>query len=140
MVEAGEGMAEAAVREVWEECGVRAEAMSLIAMREAHFGSCGNGGAATGSSNLFAAFLLRPLTDDINVDGEEVVAACWMDVDEYIEQASVRMQPGGVYQTINELAVAAFDGRHKGMTGHELLLGSKVGVGSNVVYFGDITS
>ena len=36
MVEAGEGAAEAAVREVWEETGVDAEVVSFVAMREAH--------------------------------------------------------------------------------------------------------
>ena len=33
-----------------------------------------------------------------------------MDCDEYLEQSTSRMPPGGVYYTLNELAIAAFDG------------------------------
>lgn len=145
LVDAGEGVAEAAVREVREETGVQAEVVSMIAMREAHLGSGGGGGAAGSSTNMFAVFLLRPLTEEIVIDGIEVAAAKWMDADEYVEQAAARMPPGGVYYTINELAVAAFDGRHTAgaWAGRELELGPKVSsaVGrgpnaANMVYFG----
>ena len=40
----------------------------------------------------------------------EVAGAKWMDCDEYLEQSTSRMPPGGVYYTLNELAIAAFDG------------------------------
>jgi len=33
-----------------------------------------------------------------------------MNCDEYLEQSTSRMPPGGVYYTLNELAIAAFDG------------------------------
>ena len=141
LVDAGEDAAAAAVREVFEETGVEAEVVSLVALREAHGRSAGGGGASGVATNLFAVFLLRPKAGgnvEISIDEREVARAQWMDCGEYLEQSTSRMPKGGVYYTLNELAVACSDGLYSGMgPGVELPLGAKVGLGSNTVYFAE---
>ena len=56
VVEGGEDIDAAAVREVKEETGVDAEVVSLVAVREAH----GRSSGAQGATNLFFVFLMRP--------------------------------------------------------------------------------
>ena len=102
--------------------------------------SAGGGGAAGLATNLFTVFLMRPTPggnteiktdercatllaqtqtrreadaephDNCGLGCREVAGAKWMDCDEYLEQSTSRMPPGGVYYTLNELAIAAFDG------------------------------
>ena len=60
-----------------------------------------------------------------------------MDADEYLRQSTSRMPPGGVYYTLNELALAAYDGDYEATwKGRDLPLGNAVGRGSQIVYFG----
>ncbi|HEY88886.1 MAG TPA: NUDIX domain-containing protein [Thermoflexia bacterium] len=64
---------EAAVREVWEETGVRAEVLSLIGMRTRYVPE---GGA------IFCFFLMRPLAGEVAPDGVEVDAARYFAAEE----------------------------------------------------------
>jgi ADP-ribose pyrophosphatase YjhB (NUDIX family) len=75
LVNAGEGAAEAAVREVFEETGVDAEVVSLVAIREGHGAAAGGGGSSGIATNIFSVFLMRPKpggSTEITVDPREV--------------------------------------------------------------------
>ena len=141
LVDGGEDAGTAAVREVYEETGVDTEVVSLVALREAHGASAGGGGAAGLATNLFAVFLLKPKEGGnvaIKIDEREVAGCCWMDCDEYLEQSMSRMPKGGVYYTLNELAIACYDGNYSGLgKGEDLPLGAQVGQGSNTVYYSE---
>jgi 8-oxo-dGTP diphosphatase len=77
MLERGEHLAEAAIREVFEETGIRTEFRGLLGMRHHHRGQFG-------ASNIYAVCRLSPLTLDIRLDGEELERALWMPVDDYL--------------------------------------------------------
>jgi hypothetical protein len=44
-----------------------------------------------------------------------------------VDEDTPRRPAGGVYYTLNELAIAAYDGTYEGMAGEALALGAKVG-------------
>lgn len=77
MLERGEHLADGAIREVWEETGIRTEFRGLVGMRHHHRGQFG-------ASNIYAVCRLLPLNVDIRLDGDELEEALWMPVDEYL--------------------------------------------------------
>lgn len=77
MVERGEHLADAAVREVFEETGIRTKFRGLVGMRHHHRGQFG-------ASNIYAVCRLSPINRDIRLDGEELEKALWMPVDDYL--------------------------------------------------------
>jgi len=77
MLERGEHLADGAIREVFEEAGIRAEFRGLVGMRHHHRGQFG-------ASNIYAVCRLTPLNFDIRLDGDELEKALWMPVDEYL--------------------------------------------------------
>lgn len=77
MLERHEHLAEAAIREVFEETGIRTEFQGLIGMRHHHRGQFG-------ASNIYAVCRLSPLNFDIQLDNDELEKALWMPVDEYL--------------------------------------------------------
>merc|ERR1712039_1164446 len=73
LVDGGEDVAAAAVREVREETGVEAEVVSLVAVREAH----GITSGVQGSSNLYFVFLMRPVSraaEQMRIQESEILA------------------------------------------------------------------
>ena len=81
MLERGEHLARGAIREVFEETGIRTEFHGLIGMRHHHRGQFG-------ASNIYAVCRLTPLNHDIHLDGEELEKALWMPVEEYLARAA----------------------------------------------------
>lgn len=77
MLERGEHLADGVVREVFEETGIRTTFGGLLGMRHHHRGHFG-------ASNIYAVFLLSPLTFDISVDGDELAKAMWLSAEEYL--------------------------------------------------------
>lgn len=77
MLERGEHLADAAIREVFEETGIRTEFHGLVGMRHHHRGQFG-------ASNIYAVCRLTPLNFDIRLDGDELEKALWMPADEYL--------------------------------------------------------
>jgi 8-oxo-dGTP pyrophosphatase MutT (NUDIX family) len=75
--EKGEELWETAIRETWEETGIRSEFVSMLCFRHMH-------GYRWGTDDIYFACLLRPLTTDITVHPAEIADAKWMDVDAYI--------------------------------------------------------
>jgi len=82
MADPKEELGEVAVREVFEECGIKTEFMSIIGFRHFH-------GGMYNTSDLYFVARLKPLTEDINFDTSELVDARWMDLEEYIATEAV---------------------------------------------------
>ncbi|XP_030621240.1 LOW QUALITY PROTEIN: nucleoside diphosphate-linked moiety X motif 6 [Chanos chanos] len=73
----GENIGVTAVREVFEETGVRAEFRSLLSIRQQH-----NHPGAFGMSDMYLICRLIPLTYDINFCTQECLRCDWMEVAE----------------------------------------------------------
>ena len=71
-----ESLGDAAVREVWEETGVKTEFVSLLGFRHMH-------SFRFGKSDLYFIALLKPLTKEINLDPEEIEFCEWIPLDKY---------------------------------------------------------
>ncbi|XP_068915223.1 uncharacterized protein [Tenebrio molitor] len=81
-VEPGENLVDAAIREVWEETGVKTEFQSLLTLRQAHFGMFG-------CSDIYTVVSLKPLTLSIEKCEREIDNCRWMDIDEYLNHPHV---------------------------------------------------
>ncbi|XP_070553024.1 nucleoside diphosphate-linked moiety X motif 6-like isoform X2 [Ptychodera flava] len=71
----GEDMADTAIREVYEETGIRSEFKSILSFRQQH-----DHPNAFGNSDIYVVCRLRPLTFDIKMCEEELTDVQWMDV------------------------------------------------------------
>ncbi|CAN0386118.1 unnamed protein product [Ectocarpus sp. 12 AP-2014] len=85
LADVGEGIGEAAVREVWEETGVMTEFRSVLSMRHQHEMQFGN------SDLYFICRLMLPKDTgagalDINKCNHEIADACWMPLDQFKKQ------------------------------------------------------
>ncbi|XP_003970729.1 nucleoside diphosphate-linked moiety X motif 6 [Takifugu rubripes] len=78
----GENIGVTAVREVFEETGVRSEFRSLLSIRQQH-----NHPGAFGMSDMYIICRLRPLTYDINFCVQECLRCEWLDLAELAETA-----------------------------------------------------
>mmetsp|Transcript_12527 Transcript_12527/g.25007 ORF Transcript_12527/g.25007 Transcript_12527/m.25007 type:complete len:454 (+) Transcript_12527:134-1495(+) len=87
LVELGEELDEAVVREVWEETGVKTRFRSVLGVRHTH-------GMQFGRSDLYFVCRLEPVLEEEGRDGEhklptpiaqegEIEKAAWVDLDEY---------------------------------------------------------
>lgn len=79
VVNEGEDICEAAIREVKEETGIEAEFVEILAFRQSHR-------SFFGKSDLFFICMLRPLSFDIQKQESEVEAAQWMPMEDYVNQ------------------------------------------------------
>jgi len=110
LAEAGEDVGAAAAREVYEETGVRAAFVCLLAFRQVH------GTAAFGISDMYFVCLLRLLDAaaeggalvPLRPDAGEIAAACWMDA-----EAFARATPHPVNALIAREALA--EARRRGL-------------------------
>jgi 8-oxo-dGTP pyrophosphatase MutT (NUDIX family) len=73
----GEHLADAVVREVLEETGVRAEFDALVCFRHWH-------GYRWGTSDIYFVCRLTPLSEEITIQLDEIEEARWMPVQEYL--------------------------------------------------------
>ena len=79
----GEGIEEAACREVFEETGIRSEFQCVICFRHMH-------GFRFGCSDFYFVCLLKPLNTDIQICQHEIEEAKWMDVSQTITKFLVQ--------------------------------------------------
>ncbi|KAJ6413589.1 hypothetical protein OIU84_006395 [Salix udensis] len=79
VVNQGEDICTAAIREVKEETGIDTEFMEILAFRQTHK-------QFLGKSDLFFVCMLRPLSFDITKQDSEIKAAQWIPIDEYANQ------------------------------------------------------
>nr|CAD7572836.1 unnamed protein product [Timema californicum] len=73
----GENLADAALREVLEETGVKTEFEFLLTFRHMH-------GAMFGCSDCYFVVSLKPTSEEINMCPREIAACQWMKVDDYL--------------------------------------------------------
>ncbi|XP_020230668.2 nudix hydrolase 2 isoform X1 [Cajanus cajan] len=107
VVDQGEDICVAAVREVKEETGVDSEFVEVLAFRQSHM-------SFFEKSDLFFVCLLRPLSSDIQIQELEIEAAQWMPFDEYAAQPF--MEKYELLKCINDIYMAKFDGQYSGFT------------------------
>jgi 8-oxo-dGTP pyrophosphatase MutT (NUDIX family) len=78
----GEHLVDAAVREVFEETGVRTRFEALVCLRHWH-------GYRYGKSDIYFVARLAPLSEEILQDQTEIEECRWMPVDEYLNHETV---------------------------------------------------
>lgn len=83
VVNEGEDICTAAIREVKEETGIDAEFVEVLAFRESHK-------SFFSKSDLFFVCMLQPRSFDIQKQNQEIEAAQWMPVEEYAAQPFIR--------------------------------------------------
>ncbi|CAN0890795.1 Nudix hydrolase 2, partial [Linum grandiflorum] len=122
VVEEGEDLCTAAVREVKEETAIDAEFVEILAFRQSHK-------AFFEKSDLFFLCMLRPISFDIQRQEAEIEAAAWMGWDEYVAQPFV--QNTGFVKHITDICLAKVDGDY---TGFSPLATAEVGGQVSYVY------
>eukprot|EP00123_Amoebidium_parasiticum_P022135 comp8072_c0_seq2/m.3564 comp8072_c0_seq2/g.3564 ORF comp8072_c0_seq2/g.3564 comp8072_c0_seq2/m.3564 type:complete len:193 (-) comp8072_c0_seq2:787-1365(-) len=85
MVNLGEELGDAAVREVYEETGVKTEFKSVVSLRH-----CTNF-TAYGRSDIYVVCQMKPLTEDIHMDQVEIKDCKWIPLEEYARTARHHM-------------------------------------------------
>jgi 8-oxo-dGTP pyrophosphatase MutT (NUDIX family) len=78
----GEHLAKAVVREVLEETGVRTQFQALACFRHWH-------GYRHGKSDIYFVCRLKPLSQDISMQTEEIAECLWMPVNAFLNDADV---------------------------------------------------
>ncbi|KAA8522189.1 hypothetical protein F0562_012862 [Nyssa sinensis] len=104
-----------AVREVKEETGIDTEFVEVVAFRHAH-------NVAFEKSDLFFICMLRPLSAQIIVDDQEIQAAKWMPLDEFVEQPLI--QGDSMFKKIIDICIARLGKRYCGLSVHKMFLAS----------------
>ncbi|KAL2341403.1 hypothetical protein Fmac_009343 [Flemingia macrophylla] len=107
VVEQGEDICIAAVREVKEETGVDSEFLEVLAFRQSH-------NSFFEKSDLFFVCMLRPLSSDIRTQKLEILNAQWMPFEEYAAQPFI--QTSELLKHINDTCLAKMDGQYSGFS------------------------
>ncbi|KAF7840513.1 nudix hydrolase 2-like [Senna tora] len=107
VVDQGEDICAAAVREVKEETGVDSEFVEILAFRQSHM-------SFFEKSDLFFLCMLRPLSFDIQMQELEIEAAQWMPFEDFASQPFVEKHE--LWKYINEICLAKIDGHYSGFT------------------------
>lgn len=107
VVDQGEDICAAAVREVKEETGVDSEFVEVLAFRQSHK-------SFFEKSDLFFVCMMRPLSFDIQMQRLEIEAAQWMPFEEYAAQPFV--QKHELLRYVSDICLARIDGRYAGYT------------------------
>ncbi|XVE80541.1 hypothetical protein DITRI_Ditri14bG0148400 [Diplodiscus trichospermus] len=107
VVDEGEDIFMAAIREVKEETGIDAEFIEVLGFRQSHK-------TFFEKSDLFFICMLRPLSFDIQKQDLEIEAAQWMPFEEYAAQPLAQKQ--GLFRYINELCLAKVDRGYAGFS------------------------
>jgi len=94
LVDQGEEIWDAAVREVNEETGIETEFAGIVAFRHSHK-------MLFGKSDLFFICVSKPKTVDIKVQESELEDAKWIDLESYLAQELMKKSP--LYQQIQEV-------------------------------------
>ncbi|XP_026403088.1 nudix hydrolase 10-like isoform X1 [Papaver somniferum] len=96
VVDEGEDICTAAIREVKEETGIDSEFVEVLAFRQSHK-------AFFEKSDLFFVCMMRPLSFDIEKQDHEIEAAQWMSFEEYAAQPFI--QKNDMFKNIVEICL-----------------------------------
>ncbi|PHT49057.1 Nudix hydrolase 6 [Capsicum baccatum] len=107
VVDEGEDICDAAVREVKEETGVDAKFIEILAFRQSHK-------SFFDKSDLFFVCMLQPLSFDIQKQDAEIEAAEWMPFEQYAAQPFV--QGHDLLKYIADICSAKMEGRYTGFS------------------------
>ncbi|CAN4095975.1 unnamed protein product [Withania somnifera] len=107
VVDEGEDICDAAVREVKEETGVKAKFVEILAFRQSHE-------SFFDKSDLFFVCMLQPLSSDIQMQEAEIEAAQWMPFEQYAAQPFV--QEHDLFRYICDICSAKIEGRYTGFS------------------------
>ncbi|CAK9167197.1 unnamed protein product [Ilex paraguariensis] len=107
VVDEGEDLCDAAIREVKEETGIETEFVEILAFRQSHK-------SFFGKSDLLFICMLRPLSFDIQKQNSEIETAQWMLAEDYAAQPFVQnhMQ----FNSIAKLCLAKKDNHYTGFS------------------------
>ncbi|PSS24756.1 Nudix hydrolase [Actinidia chinensis var. chinensis] len=105
VVDEGEDICDAAVREVKEETGIDTNFMEILAFRQSHQ-------SFFEKSDLFFVCLLQPLSFDIQMQESEIEAAQWMPFEEYLSQHFV--QKNELLKYIADICLTKREGKYSG--------------------------
>ncbi|MEW5307318.1 MAG: hypothetical protein WDW36_009724 [Sanguina aurantia] len=117
LLDPAEDVMDGAVREVWEETGIRCSFRSLLAVRQAH-------GFAFGKSDLFMLCALHADTanQELVPQASEIDAVKWMDLAEYMDNPF--MKGIALYDLMRERCFAYTQGRYRGLNAAKMEAGS----------------
>ncbi|KAJ9169924.1 hypothetical protein P3X46_018066 [Hevea brasiliensis] len=107
VVNEGEDICEAAIREVKEETGIEAEFVEVLAFRQSH-------NSFFRKSDLFFVCMLRPLSFDIQKQDSEVEAAQWMPIEDYVNQPYNKEHQ--LFQYVAEICKTKSEGNYVGFS------------------------
>ncbi|KAL6313862.1 hypothetical protein AAG906_010281 [Vitis piasezkii] len=107
VVDAGEDIFKAAVREVKEETNIDTEFVEILGFRQTHK-------SFFEKSDLFFLCMMRPLSFDVQKQELEIEAAKWMPFEEYTAQQIV--EKPGFYKCITDICLAKVDGDYIGFS------------------------
>ncbi|KAK6133196.1 hypothetical protein DH2020_033086 [Rehmannia glutinosa] len=105
VVDEGEDICDAAVREVKEETGIDSKFLEILAFRQSHQ-------SYFEKSDLFFVCMMQPLSEDIQPQEAEIEAAQWMPYEEYAAQPFV--QKHELLRIISDACLAKKDGTYSG--------------------------
>ncbi|KAL0543513.1 hypothetical protein IC582_018609 [Cucumis melo] len=105
VVDEGEDICKAAVREVKEETGVDTEFIEVLAFRQTHQ-------TFFGKSDLFFICMLKPLTFEISKQELEIEDAQWMKLEDYTAQPLI--QKHEVWKCINNIFITKIQKQYSG--------------------------
>ncbi|XP_034678528.1 nudix hydrolase 10-like isoform X2 [Vitis riparia] len=107
VVDAGEDIFKAAVREVKEETNIDTEFVEILGFRQTHK-------SFFEKSDLLFLCMMRPLSFDVQKQELEIEAAKWMPFEEYTAQQIV--EKPGFYKCITDICLAKVDGDYIGFS------------------------
>eukprot|EP00268_Persea_americana_P035811 TRINITY_DN35313_c0_g1_i1.p1 TRINITY_DN35313_c0_g1~~TRINITY_DN35313_c0_g1_i1.p1 ORF type:complete len:358 (-),score=87.79 TRINITY_DN35313_c0_g1_i1:123-1196(-) len=107
VVNEGEDICAAAVREVKEETGIETEFVEILAFRQSHK-------SFFRKSDLFFVCMLKPHSSDIEKQNLEIAAAQWMPVEEYAAQPFIRKNK--MFDYVAEICLAKSDKDYAGFS------------------------
>ncbi|CAI9756684.1 unnamed protein product [Fraxinus pennsylvanica] len=107
VVDEGEDICDAAVREVKEEAGIDSKFVEILAFRQSHK-------SFFDKSDLFFVCMMQPLSFDIKPQEAEIEAAQWMPYEEYATQPFV--QKHELLRYIADVCRTKKDGRYSGFS------------------------
>lgn len=107
VVEEGEDICTAAIREVKEEAGIDTEFVEVLAFRQSHK-------SFFSKSDLMFVCMLKPTSHDIEKQDSEIEAAQWMPVEEYVNQPFVKKHKSFDY--IAKICMAKKDNKFVGFS------------------------